>query len=97
MATELPSNFKRETRESSSSETASPDGKIIFEASDSTDSHFTVGSNVSEVIAQQLQQILDRLISVEGKFDGVLQKVKHLQTAFERCPVRDKCAPNQDH
>ena len=37
---------------------------------------------MSEVIAQQLQQILDRLTSVEGKLDGVLQKVQHLETAL---------------
>ena len=37
---------------------------------------------MSEVIAQQPQQILDRLTSMEGKLDGVLQKVQHLETAF---------------
>ena len=37
---------------------------------------------MSQVIAQQLQQILDRLTSVEGKLDGVLQKVQHLETAL---------------
>ena len=82
MATELSSNLKRKTRNTSSSETASPDGKRICEASDSSDSHFTAESNMSEVIAQQLQQILDRLTSVEGKLDGVLQKVQHLETAL---------------
>ena len=82
MATELPSNLKRKTRNSSSSETASPDGKRISEASDSSDSHFTGESNMSQVIAQQLQQILYRLTSVEGKLDGVLQKVQHLETAL---------------
>jgi len=82
MATELSSNLKRKTRNSSSSETASPDGKRICEASDSTNNQFIAESNMSEVIAQQLQQILDRLTSVEGKLDGVLQKVQHLETAL---------------
>ena len=74
--------MKRKIRNSSSSETAPPDGKRICEASDSTNNDFITESNMSEVIAQQPQQILDRLTSVEGKLDGVLQKVQHLETAF---------------
>ena len=36
---------------------------------------------MTEIIAQQLQQVLERLTSMESKLDGVLEKVQCLETA----------------
>lgn len=87
---ELPSNLKRKTRNSSGSETVSPDGKRICEVSkkeinssaDGNGKKFTSASTMTEIITQQLQQVLERLTSVEGKLDGVLEKVQRLETAL---------------
>ena len=87
---ELPSNLKRKSRNSSSSETVSPDGKRICEVSkkeinssaDGNGKKFTSASTMTEIITQQLQQVLERLTSVEGKLDGVLEKVQRLETAL---------------
>ena len=88
--TELPSNLKRKSRNSSGSETVSPDGKRICEVSkkeinssaDGNGKKFTSASTMTEIITQQLQQVLERLTSVEGKLDGVLEKVQRLETAL---------------
>ena len=37
---------------------------------------------MTETIAQQLQQVLERLTSMESKLDGVLEKVQCLETAL---------------
>ena len=87
---ELPSNLKRKSRNSSGSETVSPDGKRICEVSkkeinssaDGNGKKFTSASTMTEIITQQLQQVLERLTSVEGKLDGVLEKVQRLETAL---------------
>lgn len=87
---ELPSNLKGKTRNSSGSEAVSPDGKRICEVSNkeinsSTDSNgkkFTSASTMTEIITQQLQQVLERLTSLEGKLDGVLEKVQRLETTL---------------
>ena len=85
---ELPSNLKRKTRNSSGSEVVSPDGKRICEvnnkeinsSADGNGKKFTPASTMTEIITQQLQQALERLTSVEGKLDGVLEKVQRLET-----------------
>lgn len=85
---ELSSNSKRKTRNSSGSETVSPDGKRICEASNTEIESSAKGNGenstltMTEIIAQQLQQILERLTSVEGKLDGVFEKVQRLETAL---------------
>ena len=87
---ELPSNLKRKSRNSSGSETVSPDGKRICEVSkkeinssaDGNGKKLTSASTMTEIITQQLQQVLERLTSVEGKLDGVLEKVQRLETAL---------------
>lgn len=87
---ELPSNLKRKTRNSSGSEAVSPDGKRICEVSneetnsraDGNGKKFTLASTMTEIITQQLQQVLERLMSVEGKLDGVLEKVQCLETTL---------------
>ena len=87
---ELPSKLKRKTRNSSGSEAVSPDGKIICEVSnsdidstaDGNSKNFTSASTMTETIAQQLQQVLERLTSMESKLDGVLEKVQCLETAL---------------
>ena len=72
---ELPSQLKRKTRNSSGSEAVSPDGKRICEVSNkeiesSADGKGNLTSPVTmtEIIVQQLQQVLERLTGVEGKF-----------------------------
>lgn len=101
---ELPSNLKRKTRNRSGLEAVSPDGKRICEASneeiESSADDFTAALTMTEIIVQQLQQdiVLERLTSVEGKLDGVLEKEQRLETApFERCPIRYKCVTKQDN
>jgi len=89
---ELPSKLKRETRDSSGSEAVSPDGKRICEVSNSeidssadgndNNTPASAASTMTEMIAQQLQQVLERLTSVESKLDGVLEKVQRLETAL---------------
>ena len=87
---ELPSKLKRKTRNSSGSEAVSPDGKRICEVSnkeiessaDDKGKNLTSPSTMTEIIVQQLQQVLERLTSVEGKLDGVLEKVQRLETAL---------------
>ena len=71
---ELPSQLKRKTRNSSGSEAVSPDGKRICEVSNkeiesSADGKGNLTSPVTmtEIFVQQLQQVLERLTSVEGK------------------------------
>ena len=87
---ELPSNLKRKTRNSSGSEAVSPDSKRICEVSnkeinssaDSNGKKFTSALTMTEVITQQLQQVLEWLTSVEGKLDGVLEKLQRLETTL---------------
>ena len=87
---ELPSNLKRKTRNSSGLEAVSPDGKRIFEVSNKeinsnvggNGKKFTSTSTMTEIITQQLQQVLERLTRVEGKLVGVLEKVQCLETAL---------------
>ena len=87
---ELPSNLNRKTRNSSASEAVSPDGKRICEVSNKeinssaggNGKKFTSASTMTEIITQQLQQVLERLTSVEGKIDGVLEKVQRLETTL---------------
>ena len=87
---ELPSNLKRKTRNSSGSEAVSPNGKRICEVSNKdinssangNGKNFTSASTMAEIITQQLQQVLERLTSVEGKLDGVLEKVQRLETTL---------------
>ena len=87
---ELPSKLKRKTRNSGGSEAVSPDGKRICEArnsdidsiADGNGKNFTSASTMTETIAQQLQQVLERLTSMESKLDGVLEKVQCLETAL---------------
>ena len=87
---ELPSKLKRQTRNSSGSEAVSPDGKRIWEVSnkeiesraDGKGKNLTSPVTMAEIIVQQLQQVLERLTSVEGKLDGVLEKVQRLETAL---------------
>ena len=87
---ELPSKLKRKTRNSSGSEAVSPDGKRICEVSnkeiessaDGEGKNLTSPVTMTEIIVQQLQQVLERLTSVEGKLDGVLEKVQRLETAL---------------
>ena len=87
---ELLSKQKRKTRNSSGSEAVSPDGKRICEVSnketessaDNSGKNFTLASTVTNMIVQQLQQVLERLTSVEGKLDGVFEKVQRLETAL---------------
>ena len=86
---ELPSKLKRKTRNSSGSEAVSPDGKRICEVSnkeiesraDGKGKNLTSPVTMTEIIVQQLQQVLERLTSVEGKLDGVLE-VQRLETAL---------------
>ena len=83
---ELPSNLKRKTRNSSGSEAVSPDGKRICEVNNKEIDSSADGNGktetMTEIITQQLQQVLERLTSVEGKLDGVLEKVQRLETAL---------------
>ena len=89
---ELPSKLKRKTRNSSGSEAVSPDGKRICEVSNSeidsradgngNNTPASTASTMTEMIAQQLQKVLERLTSMESKLDGVLEKVQHLETAL---------------
>ena len=87
---ELSSNLKRKTRNSSGSEAVSPDGKRICEvrnkeinsSADGNGKKFTSASTMTEIITQQLQQVLEGLTSVEGKLDGVLAKVQRLETTL---------------
>ena len=87
---ELPSKFKRKTRNSSGSEALFPDGKTICEVSnkeiessaDGNGKNITSPLTMTEIIVQQLQQLLERLTSVEGKLDGVFEKVQRLETAL---------------
>ena len=87
---ELPSKLKRKTRNSSGSEAVSPDGKRICEVSnkeiessaDGEGKNLTSPVTMTEIIVQQLQQVLERLTSVESKLDGVLEKVQRLETAL---------------
>ena len=86
----LLSKQKRKTRNSSGSEAVSPDGKRICEVSnketesstDNSGKNFMLASTVTDMIVQQLQQVLERLTSVEGKLDGVFEKVQRLETAL---------------
>ena len=80
----MPSKLKIKTRNSSGSEDVFPDRKIICDVSNkeiesSTDDNgknFTSESalTMTKIIAQQLQQVRERLTSVEGKLDGVFEK-----------------------
>ena len=83
---ELPSNLKRKTRNSSGSEAVSPDGKRICEVNNKEIDSSADGNGktetMTEIITQQLQQVLERLTSVEGTLDGVLEKVQCLETAL---------------
>ena len=68
----------------------SPDGKRICEVSskeiesnaDGKGKNLTSPVTMTEIIMQQLQQALERFTSVEGKLDGVLEKVQRLETAL---------------
>ena len=91
MATESLPTLKRKTRLSSGSETLSPDDKrvcetvaaeILSSTDDVNDTNTPVVLNMSEVIAQQLKQVLERLTSMEGKLDGVFEKVQSLELAL---------------
>ena len=91
MATESLPTLKRKTRLSSGSETLSPDSKrvcetvaaeILSSTDDVNDTNTPVVLNMSEVIAQQLKQVLERLTSMEGKLDGVFEKVQSLESAL---------------
>ena len=87
---ELLCKQKRKTRNSSGSEAVSLDGKRICEVSnketesstDDSGKNFTLASTMTDMIVQQLQQVLERLTSVEGKLDGVFEKVHRLETAL---------------
>lgn len=91
MEAETPS-LKRKTRLSSGSETLSPDGKRICESdsaeilsssADINDTNTPTTFNMSvAAIAEQLQQVLERLTSMEGKLDGVFEKVQSLETVL---------------
>ena len=80
----MPSKLKIKTRNSSGSEDVFPDRKIICDVSNeeiesSTDGNgknFTSESalTMTKIIVQQLQQVRERLTSVEGKLDGIFEK-----------------------
>ena len=91
MATQSLPTMKRKTRLSSGSETLSPDGKrvcetvaaeILSSTDDVNDTNTPVVLNMSEVIAQQLKQVLERLTSMEDKLDGIFEKVQSLELAL---------------
>lgn len=44
--------------------------------------NFMSALTTTEIIVQQLQQVLERLTSMEGKLDGVFEKVQRLETAL---------------
>ena len=56
--------------------------EILSSTDDVNDTNTPVVLNMSEVIAQQLKQVLERLTSMEGKLDGVFEKVQSLESAL---------------
>lgn len=78
----MPTNLKLKTRTSSGSVDVFPDSKRICEVSnkeiessaDGNGKNFTSVLAMTKIIVQQLQQVGERLTSVEGKLDGVFEK-----------------------
>ena len=56
--------------------------KEIESSADGKGKNLTSPSTMTETIVQHVQQVLERLTSVEGKLDGVLEKVQRLETAL---------------
>ena len=56
--------------------------KEIESSGDGKGKDLTSPVTMTEIIVQQLQQVLERLTNVEVKLDGVLEKVQRLETAL---------------
>ena len=78
---ELPSKPKRKTR-NNSGWICEVSNKEIESSADGKGKNLTSPVTMTEIIAQQLQQVLERLTRVEGKLDGVVEKVQRLETVL---------------
>lgn len=56
--------------------------KEIESSADGNGKNFTSALTMTEIIVQQLQHVLERFTSVEGKLNAVFEKVQRLRTAL---------------